>query len=327
MSVRKLFDKGIPESILSSTSLEELGKEVESSGNIRQTLIAKSRFIPQKNYANPKSFARFGSAEKYYEDSFIRILNQYPYDGSLRERQEFFNESNYLDLYVLDKIYPRTTGHAIFSPNGWGTQVSDVVGIGLSSEIEYIQVVGGPNSAPQEFLSDPLRDQFEYSNKYDVELNRESNLKFDFNEGITIETWLKKDNLISSADSTLEFIFHLTNDDTGTDTSGSIFIALDTLATLPSDAPLQLYFTSGTVSAGVTFSDITNQELIDGQWHHIAVTAQNSGSDVVTEAYLDGNLKSTQISIGNAIEQVTGSLIANIGASRPYSYGVVSGLP
>ena len=230
MSVRKLFDKEVPESVLSSTSLEELGAEVESSGNIEQTLRAKSRFVPQKNYANPKSFARFGSAEKYYEDSFSRILNQYPYDGSLRERQEFLNESNYLDLYVLDKVYPRTTGHAIISPNGWGTQVAtsswgglpDI--IGKPSILEYVQVVGGPNSAPQEFLNDPLKDQFQYSNKYDVSLNRESNLECNFDNGVTVEFWMNKQSgSLITGSSDIEVISHLANDN-----SGSVLLYLDT---------------------------------------------------------------------------------------------------
>ena len=121
MSIRKLFDKQIPQSIVSSTNMEDLGRSVESSGNIQQRIVEKNRFIPQKNYALPENFAKFGSAEKYYSDSFDRIANQYPYDGSLQERTEYLNNSTYLDLYVFDNVYPRTTGYATISPNGWGT--------------------------------------------------------------------------------------------------------------------------------------------------------------------------------------------------------------
>ena len=307
--------------------MEDLGKTVESSGNIEQKLIQKNRFIPKKNYADPRNFAKFGSAEKYYKDSFDRITGQYPYDGSLSERTQYLNNSTYLDLYIFDNEYPRTTGYAKISPAGWGTQVSEVLGVGLPSTIEYIQVIGGPHTASGGMVGKDLTSTFENSNVYDPSAGRESNLKFDFNRGVTVETWIKKDSLIPSADSIFEFIFHLTNDETGMDTSGSISVVMNTVGALPSDTPLELYFISGTVNGAITFSDITNQELVDGQWHHIAVTAQNSGSDVVAKAYLDGSLKSTQISVGNAIEQVTGSLIANIGASRPYSYGALSGLP
>jgi hypothetical protein len=332
MSVRKLFDKEIPESVLSSTSLEELGTEVESSGNIEQTLKAKSRFVPQKNYANPKSFARFGSAEKYYEDSFSRILNQYPYDGSLRERQEFLNESNYLDLYVLDRVYPRTTGHAIISPNGWGTlEATSSWGgspdiIGKPSILEYIQVVGGPNSAPQEFLNDPLKDQFQYSNKYDVSLNRESNLECNFDNGVTVEFWMNKQSgSLMTGSSDIEVISHLANDN-----SGSILLYLDTKDS-GDDARerFKIAVTTPTQVVSMTPS-LTNIQILDGQWHHYAVSIQNSGSNVNFSVYYDGNLLETQSTtpfIGTApLTEVTGALKLNIGASREMSYNLGGGL-
>ena len=332
MSVRKLFDKEIPESVLSSTSLEELGAEVESSGNIEQTLRAKSRFVPQKNYANPKSFARFGSAEKYYEDSFSRILNQYPYDGSLRERQEFLNESNYLDLYVLDKVYPRTTGHAIISPNGWGTQdatsswggTPDI--IGRPDTLEYVQVVGGPNSAPQEFLNDPLKDQFQYSNKYDVSLNRESNLECNFDNGVTVEFWMNKQSgSLITGSSDIEVISHLANDN-----SGSVLLYLDTKDS-GDDAKKRFKLAATTPTQLIsTEASLTNIQILDGQWHHYAVSIQNSGSNVNFNVYYDGDLLETLSvapSIGTApLTEITGALKLNLGASRELSYELGGGL-
>jgi hypothetical protein len=324
MSIRKLFDKRIPQSIVSSTDLEKLGKSVESSGNIKQKIIEKNRFIPQKDYSKPETFAHFGSAVKYYSDSFDRIVNQYPYDGSLRERTEFFNDSTYLDLYIYDNVYPRTTGYATISPGGWGTVASSVGDTGLPTIIEYIQVIGGPHTASAGMIDKDLSNTFDNSNFYDPDKNRESNLKFDFNQGVTIETWIKKDALIPTASSNYETIFHLTNDETGLDTSGSLFLALDTSETGSTDSPVIAIYTSGSVSERFLYPEITTGELIDGNWHHIAFSFQNSGSDLASHGYLDGQLKSTR-SNTEPIGEVTGSLIANLGAMRPTSYGLGPG--
>jgi len=317
MSIKKLFNKNIPQSIVSSTNMEDLGKSVESSGNIQQRIVEKNRFIPQKNYATPANFAKFGSAEKYYSDSFDRIANQYPYDGSLRERTEYLNNSTYLDLYIFDNVYPRTTGYATISPNGWGTQVSSVSAVGLPSIIEYIQIIGGPHTASGGMIGKELSDTFENSNFYNPDKNRESNLKFDFNQGVTVETWIKKDALVPAPLSSREAIFHLTNDETGNDTSGSLLIVLDTSLVSPTDTPIICDYISGTVSYTFdVYAGITNADFIDGNWHHLAFSFQNSGSDVVSRGYLDGELKSTLVASGFAINEVTGSLIANIGATR-----------
>lgn len=191
MSIKKLFDKKNPYKILSAETLDSLGATAESSGNVHQRLVEKNRFIPIVNFDYPENFARYGKASKYYEDAIKRIYDDYPYDGSLSERAQYRNESSYLDLYILDQKYPRRTGHAIFSPNGWGTvAASTPIGatgyIGLSSNPEYVLVKGGPNQAPDEYLDQPLHTQFEEANIYDPAKNRQSNLKFDLNEGLTV---------------------------------------------------------------------------------------------------------------------------------------------
>ena len=328
MSIRKLFDKQIPQSIVSSTSMEELGKSVESSGNITARIEQKNRFIPQKDYSKPQNFARFGSAERYYNDSFDRIANQYPYDGSLRERVEYLNNSNYLDLYVFDNVYPRTTGYATISPNGWGSVDTKSGDTGLSEIVEYIQVVGGPHTASSGMLGKDLSNTFESSNFYDPGKNRESNLKFDFTRGVTLEAWIKKEALIDAADSDFETIFHLTNDETGLNTSGSLFWALDTSMTASAENPVAAIYTSGTISERFSYPEITTGDLIDGNWHHLAVSFQISGTFptevVLSRGYLDGELKSTT-TIAEPIYEVTGALIANVGAMRPMSNDLSAG--
>ena len=42
----------------------------------------KDAFVPQIDYSNPFSFAKFGSANLYYKSAIDRIPDFYPYDGS-----------------------------------------------------------------------------------------------------------------------------------------------------------------------------------------------------------------------------------------------------
>ena len=81
MSIKDKF-KEKKSKLLKSHSLETAGKEAESHKYIEQFLDDKNRFIPQVDYSDPATFARFGLAEKYYEDSIKRIYMTYPYDGS-----------------------------------------------------------------------------------------------------------------------------------------------------------------------------------------------------------------------------------------------------
>jgi hypothetical protein len=309
MSVKDLFSDKNPYKLTSAQTLESLGEKVESSGNVQSRVEEKNRFLPVVNFAFPENFARYGKAEKYYEDAFNRISEDFPYDGSLREKTDFRNQSSYLDLYILDRVYPRTTGHAIFSPNGWGTPTATTpAGTALPSIVEYVQVKGGPNQAPEEFLSRPISKQFPESNKYDSINNRESNLKFDFSQGVTVEFWMNKGDFISST--SYEIPFMLSNED-----SGSLWIAVSSSLSASSDNSLYAIWTSGSVQNTLNYTGISNSQFT-GSWHHFAFTFQNSGSDVVSKAYLDGDLVDSQTASSKAIEEVTGALKANIGAGR-----------
>jgi hypothetical protein len=320
MSIRKLFDKQIPQSIVSSTNMEDLGKPVESSENIQQRIIEKNRFIPQKNYANPANFAKFGSAEKYYSDSFDRISNQYPYDGSLQERTEYLNNSTYLDLYVFDNVYPRTTGYATISPNGWGT-TTDFVDIGVSvgkpSIVEYIQVIGGPHTASGGMIGKELSNTFENSNFYDPAKNRESNLRFNLDPGMTMEFWMfKQSGSLMTGSTDLEVPVMLSND-----VSGTAGVGMFTDPAFP--VRMVFFVISGSTTAdtnAVGGFPVTDDQIFDGKWHHYAFAAKNTGSSVNIKGYFDGNLVYDEDIAGGAISEVTGALKLNVGAARKGSF-------
>mgnify|MGYP003642560203 CR=1 FL=1 len=319
MSIKKLFDKENPYKILSAETLDSLGSVAESSGNINQRLKEKNRFIPIVNFEYPENFARYGKATKYYEDAIIRIYDDYPYDGSLSERAEYRNESSYLDLYILDQKYPRRTGHAIFSPNGWGTVAASLPMasgyIALSSNPEYVKVLGGPNQAPAEYLNKPLHTQFEKANIYAPDQNRQSNLKFDLNEGVTVEFWMNKPILMNtssypSAGTSLEIPFMLSNND-----SGSLVVGMNTGDTTPTGTPFTCLLISGSIVRSLNYSSITNADYLNNGWHHFAFSFKNSadGLNLVSSLYLDGKQKEV-LTVAASIGEVTGALNATIGA-------------
>jgi len=240
MGIKDLFDKN-KTGVITKTSLEEEVvrnyPELESDDNVWEQRKRIERFIPHVDFSDPSNFARYGSAEAYYEDAITRIYNQYPYDGTAREIQKFMNESNYVDLYIFENRYPRTTGYINLSADGWGTfsnsgsaltssyGLSDIEyhvgmgGYGLSDSIEYIKIVGGPHTSSGGITDDDLRKSFgdptyrtsPNANIYDSDIystaevdsldrvgSRESNLKFDLAKGVTTEFWLNKGEFTTS---------------------------------------------------------------------------------------------------------------------------------
>ena len=95
MSLKSIFSS-VPK-VVASQSLDTLGSEVESAEFIEQKQIDISKFVAPVDYSDPKNFAKFGLASKYYNDAYVRISQQYPYDGSLKEKTQFFNTSSNFD--------------------------------------------------------------------------------------------------------------------------------------------------------------------------------------------------------------------------------------
>ena len=56
-----------------SSGLDDMAAEVESQEYIESFGKDKVRFMPNVDYSDPKNFAFYGSAEKYYTDAFVRI--------------------------------------------------------------------------------------------------------------------------------------------------------------------------------------------------------------------------------------------------------------
>ena len=261
MSIKKYFDVKSEAQSLANLSAGEISSQVESPGYHEQDIIKEERYIPQADLSKPENFARYGSAEEYYTQAIKRIYTTYPYDGSLRERLEWENESTYIDLHLFDTKYPRTNGYIIFSANGWGSKTGYPGGYGDSATEEYIFVKGGPNNNPNGMT--PYRDQFTGSNYYEPSMNRESNL------GVT-----------SSA----------TN-------YGRLRLEMSGASAGASAAPFLLTLYSGSTGftqQAIAATTLTSASVADDKWHHYAVTLKQGATKVDTKFYVDGQLNRVQ---------------------------------
>ena len=153
----------------------------------------------------------------YYKSAIERVLDFYPYDGSDAELNEFYNKSLPIEKHIFDKLYPRTNGYITMCTGGWSAlDQSYGDGYGLPTTTEYITFYGGPNISSElktlkEMAPNDLSSKFQNNNIYDESVyetaglqadfgkgTRESNLKSNFDTGITVEFWLKTGSLGSS---------------------------------------------------------------------------------------------------------------------------------
>ena len=194
MSVKDLF-RETNYKILPLNNADGLGGEIESAEYASAYIEDSERFIPAVDFQNLSNFVHFGSAVQYYQNSFNRISSDYPFDGSLKEKQLFYNSSSYFDKYVFEEVYPRTNGYITLSPEGWGVSSGlSGNGFGQPAVNDYIGITGSMN----------------VDNIYDLGDNRAANLRINGNNGNTIEFWLKTEK-VNVALTQKEVIFDLWN--------------------------------------------------------------------------------------------------------------------
>ena len=309
MSVKKLFDNNkqivTVGKFLKLGSPETLGDGIESAEHLQQALEKRDYFLPPVDYSNPENFVKFGSAEEYYKNAFDYIANYYPYDGSNLERVEFYNKISPLEKYVLEDIYPTSTGFVTLGSN-YGTIASNPSGY-YSASAEYIQIKGGPHSG----------------SVYNEAKNRTSNLEFGGTFGNTVEFFLKKNDLIdSSTESERQVVFDLWN---GSATTAADYGRLR--IELVSGSEDRFYVTMKSGSNGFTNVQVPSaggQTISDGTFRNFSFVFNTSGSSPSIDFFVNGTCVET--GIGGAVGDiglVTGSMIGNIGALRTD----VSGLP
>ena len=264
MSIKDLFNKTGTPKIQPSATSDEMVANVESSEYVAAKKDEFEQFIPPIDFVSASNFAKFGSAELYYEKAFERIYNYYPYDGTLAEKTEFHNSSSYLDKHVFDSLYPRTNGYMNFN----GTS-------------QHITVFGGPHTASAGMVGKTLDSTFDSSNVYSESEKRTSAFEFRGDDGITAEFWLKVPNTSSN-----RVVFDITGS-----AAGQIFMALG------SGDRFQMNLGTGSVATPMPFSVL--DDVIDGAfntWNHYAVTVLSSSAGLTYKGFKNGQLKKTTVS-------------------------------
>ena len=299
MSIKDLFNDidriGIT-TTASAPSEQKIQDEIGSVPYSYEVKENKNRFIPHLDYTKPENFAKYGSAEEYYSKSIEYIYSYYPYDGSLKEKEQWLNDVDPVNLYIFEKEYPRTNGYVILSADGWGALSSTDSGYGLPADLEYIQFKSGPHK----------------QNIWDVSKDREENLKFDLSDqGVTVEFWLKKDAWVNNT--AKEVIFDLWNGNHSNEHDyGRLRVELS--GTSPGEA-FRVTALSGTAGFHDTpiGTTITPTTMTAAGWSHYAFTLKNESSNIRLEMYHDGVFLES-ILTGSTTGHVTGSLQAYIGA-------------
>ena len=343
MSIKKLF--GVSDSernyLSNKDEKEAFNEDIESSRNLQQITRKQEQNIPHVDYGDPKNFARFGSAYLYYESAMNRIIDYYPYDGSDAEINKFHNQSLNIEKYILDNLYPKTNGYININVAGYGSDTPDLDGTSgygapQTAYREYIDFFAGPNTGSggttvQQLMPDPKSSKIQSSNIYDEDIYRDaglpsdygsgtrtSNLRANFDDGVTVEFWLKTGSLGFGgdilSDKQVVFDMHNTNEIAEAD-YGRLRIALtSSTAADASGTPFLITVRSG--SSGFIDSAI-GQNLDSGQlqeWNHYAISFQQSGSYLVSKLYINGGLNDTRLWGGTLGELHPKNMFGRIGA-------------
>ena len=309
MSLKDLFKNQESFKFSSLKSSDEAAREIGESGKYIEAYAEdRDRFIPPVDYSNPANFARYGLAEKYYEDAVKRIYQTYPYDGSLREVTEWHNSSSYIDKHIFENEYPRTNGYALFSADGWGDRSGQVVeSYGTPSSLEYIYIKGGPHTGSDMSV---LKTGFSASNVYDADTNRQSNLEYNLDRGTTVEFWLKKDGFTNS-NTAKEVVFDLWNGESSASARyGRLRIELTGASGVSPFVVTALSGTSGFQHSSIGLN-LTTTSL--ATWGHYAFTFVTGPSSVSASLFVNGKLNQSVQLGSSAVNEVTGAMRAFIG--------------
>ena len=324
MSIKDLFNKS--SQVVVSSSLNDLSEDTESPEYISEFISEQDRVEPHIDFSDPANFSKYGSAQEYYEKSLEYIYDEYPYDGSLKEKIEWRNNASLLDIYLYDNRYPKSTGYGVFASDGWGTLAGSIVngyGQPASSDYEYINVKGGPNSVYGSSLgTSSLHSVFDSkTNIFDdkvtgssgpVSATRQSNLQTKLDSGVTVEFWLKTGSL-DTALTEKQVVFDLWNGNASSSADyGRLRIEIDGTR---ASSPFMLTVLSGAVGLSTSSVEIGSNLNLNSfsDWQHYAFSFVNSGTDIVTRLYVNGELSET-ITTGSNISEITDELEANIGA-------------
>jgi len=319
MSIKNLFNKP------STFESAESGSSTVESFDFIKTKVEQNRtFQPSVDFATASNFSKYGSAYEYYTQTIERIYEEYPYDGSEKEKIFFELSSSYLDQWVFDNKYPKTTGYVNLSYNGWGTLNGSIVqGYGKPTNLEYIYSRGGMHTASAGMENKPLRETFDKSVVYDASKNR--TITYDINgaEGVTVEFWLKK-AAFDHSKTGKEVILDLWNGQLSSSTNyGRLTLTISGSST-GADNPFKITLQSGSTGIfeqSIGSANITTTSLSD--WSHYALSLVSASSGILSRLYKNGNLDSESTLGSQGFGDFSGLVNGYIGALQTAPSGNV----
>lgn len=299
MSIRNLFENN--GSVISKKSLSDFTSTylIESEGVLSSSYLKDNFLPPNIDFSNPRNFAKYGSARKYYEISIKRIINSYPYDGSKKQKLNWRNNSSYLDLFLFDNEYPRYSG-SIDIGQSFGTIINGGGGVYTTpSRVEYIFVPKG----------------LQTGSIYNEDEDRTSAFSFNPRSGFCFEFFMKKNGDPSPGNPNT--IFHFRNSpeygDTGHFSLLSYVSSNNLVVRISNESNNGVY---------------TVNSVIDSNWNHYCINIYTSS---VTEPKIDiwvNGVKKLSEELGVYIYPENDydlSFSGSIGASLDHTLGLSNG--
>lgn len=297
MSLKDLFDKKT-KVVVNNDSLAVTGTLFESADHINALSKNQVKYISNVNFGEPKNFARFGSAEMYYEDSIKNIYRTYPYDGTATEKKEWENNLTDVETYIFNYEYPKTAGHIIF-----GTSFGSITAITASDSTIY-----STTPAPQYIKIRPssVYSTTDLTSLYNIaSKNKSIPLNLYTSGGLTIEFWMKVGEKQVSPYSSILDLWNSSS------ISSSNYQRILIEHVSSSQNAIKLTILSGT--SGASRVDLFNTSSFTlTNWNHYAISFVPTGSQLNVKAYINGNLSSYLIT-GSSVGDFN-SLIGNIGS-------------
>ena len=324
MSIKDLFGSSDKQrNLLESQTEKDAFSEIESSRNLKQLNLRQKTYLPNVDYIKPETFAKFGSAYLYYKSAIERIIEFYPYDGSDAELNKFYNDSLDIEKYIFNDLYPRTTGYINLSATGYGSVSSVLIdnaeteqqSYGAPTTPEYITFFGGPNiiegvTSLKKMITDPSSSQYQGNNLYETNIytseglisdygtgTRESNLKSNFDTGVTVEFWSKTGSVgADPAQTTKQVLFDMWNNEVSS-SAAYARLTIELTGGAGAVGPLLITAQSGNASASAerVLTSSIGQNLDFNDWNHYALAFYNSDSDFMVKLYVNGVLNDTNV--------------------------------
>lgn len=295
MSIKNLFGKSV-------TNYEEAASDVESTEFIDEVVGKRETYIPPVDFSDPANFAFYGSARLYYEAAIKRIYEDYPYDGSKAEQIEFEERSSFLERWLFENKYPKTTGYVQLGASGDIITPSGGSNFSTTNTPEYIRVWGGLHV---DSSAETLEEHLNSSAKYDEDNNRNQNWNCDFENGITIEFWMKKPSF-DTVNNPVEVLLDVWNQQSSTSEDRVLIYANDSI------------FPSSTLAVSVVNKGVTSPPfgifIPDTEWNHYAISLYSKTGDLYSSTFLNGEEFEIDNLVASGYSDFSGKMDAFIGA-------------